>query len=33
MKVAPEVKAKDVKDYKIVGTSQKRIELPAKAHR
>ena len=30
MKVAPEVKAKDVKDYKIVGTSQKRIELPAK---
>ena len=30
MKVAPEVKAKNVKDYKIVGTSQKRIELPAK---
>jgi nicotinate dehydrogenase subunit B len=30
MKVAPEVKAKDVKDYKVVGTSQKRIELPAK---
>jgi CO/xanthine dehydrogenase Mo-binding subunit len=30
MKVAPEVKAKDVKDYKIVGTSQKRIELPPK---
>ena len=30
MKVAPEVKPKDVKDYKIVGTSQKRIELPAK---
>jgi nicotinate dehydrogenase subunit B len=30
MKVAPEVRAKDVKDYKIVGTSQKRIELPPK---
>src|SRR4029077_7923635 len=30
MKVAPEVKAKPVKDYKIVGTSQKRIELPPK---
>jgi nicotinate dehydrogenase subunit B len=30
MKVAPEVKTKDVKDYKIVGTSQKRIELPSK---
>lgn len=30
MKVAPEVRAKDVKDYKIVGTSQKRIDLPAK---
>ena len=30
MKVAPEVRAKDVKDYKIVGTSQKRIELPSK---
>ena len=30
MKVAPEVKAKDVKDYKVVGTSQKRIELPPK---
>src|ERR1043166_4061463 len=30
MKVAPEGKAKDVKDYKIVGTSQKRIELPPK---
>src|SRR6266850_1783486 len=30
MKVAPEIKAKDVKDYKVVGTSQKRIELPAK---
>ena len=30
MKVAPEVRAKDVKDYKVVGTSQKRIDLPAK---
>ncbi len=30
MKVAPEVKAKNFKDYKIVGTSQKRIELPPK---
>ena len=30
MKVAPEARAKDVKDYKIVGTSQKRIELPPK---
>ena len=30
MKVAPEVRAKDVKDYTIVGTSQKRIELPPK---
>ncbi|MGH7875924.1 MAG: xanthine dehydrogenase family protein molybdopterin-binding subunit, partial [Candidatus Binatia bacterium] len=30
MKVAPEVRAKDVKDYKVVGTSQKRIELPPK---
>jgi nicotinate dehydrogenase subunit B len=30
MKVAPEARVKDVKDYKIVGTSQKRIELPAK---
>jgi len=30
MKVAPEVKAKNFKDYKIVGTSQKRMELPPK---
>jgi nicotinate dehydrogenase subunit B len=30
MKVAPEVRAKDVKDYRIVGTSQKRIDLPPK---
>lgn len=30
MKVAPEVRAKNVKDYKVVGTSQKRIELPPK---
>ena len=30
MKVAPEVRAKDVKDYKIVGTSKKRIDLPPK---
>ena len=30
MKVAPEVSAKDVKDHKVVGTSQKRIDLPAK---
>jgi len=30
MKVAPEVQAKNFKDYKIVGTSQKRIELPPK---
>ena len=30
MKVAPEIRAKDVKDYKVVGTSQKRIDLPAK---
>jgi CO/xanthine dehydrogenase Mo-binding subunit len=30
MKVAPEVKAKDPKQYKIVGQSIRRIELPAK---
>ena len=30
MKVAPEVRAKNVKDYKIVGTSQKRLDLPPK---
>jgi CO/xanthine dehydrogenase Mo-binding subunit len=30
MKVAPEVRAKDVKDHKIVGTSQRRIDLPPK---
>jgi nicotinate dehydrogenase subunit B len=30
MKVAPEVKAKDPKHYKIVGQSVKRVELPAK---
>jgi CO/xanthine dehydrogenase Mo-binding subunit len=30
MKVAPEVRAKDVKDHKIVGSSQKRIDLPPK---
>ena len=30
MKVAPEAKAKDLKDYKIVGTSAHRVELPAK---
>ena len=30
MKVAPEVKAKDPKNYKIVGQSVKRFELPAK---
>jgi CO/xanthine dehydrogenase Mo-binding subunit len=30
MKVAPEVQAKNFKDYKVVGTSQKRIELPSK---
>src|SRR6266581_2475464 len=30
MKVAPEVRAKDVKEYKLVGTSQKRLELPPK---
>ena len=30
MKVAPEVKAKDPKQYKVVGQSVKRFELPAK---
>jgi CO/xanthine dehydrogenase Mo-binding subunit len=30
MKVAPETKAKDPKDYKIVGTSEPRVELPPK---
>ena len=30
MKVAPEVKAKDPQQYKIVGQSVKRVELPAK---
>src|SRR5688572_24207645 len=30
MKVAPEVKAKDPKQYKIVGQSIQRVELPAK---
>jgi len=30
MKVAPEVKAKNPKDYKIVGRSIRRVELPAK---
>ncbi|MGN6734708.1 MAG: molybdopterin cofactor-binding domain-containing protein, partial [Candidatus Binatia bacterium] len=30
MKVAPDLRAKNFKDYKIVGTSQKRVELPAK---
>ena len=30
MKVAPEIKAKDPKDYKIVGTSVPRVELPPK---
>jgi CO/xanthine dehydrogenase Mo-binding subunit len=30
MKVAPEVKAKNPQDYKIVGKSIKRVELPAK---
>ncbi|MGH7831688.1 MAG: molybdopterin cofactor-binding domain-containing protein, partial [Candidatus Binatia bacterium] len=30
MRVAPEVKAKDPKDYKVVGQSVKRMELPGK---
>src|SRR5215470_5003424 len=30
MKVAPELKAKAVKDYKLVGTSVPRVELPSK---
>ena len=30
MKVAPETKAKDPKDYKIVGNSEPRVELPPK---
>ena len=30
MKVAPEVKAKDPKQYKVVGQSVQRVELPAK---
>ena len=30
MKVAPEVRAKDPKEYKIVGTSARRLELPTK---
>jgi CO/xanthine dehydrogenase Mo-binding subunit len=30
MKVAPEARAKNVKDYKIVGTSPKRFDLPPK---
>ena len=33
MKVAPEVRAKNVKDYKIVGTSQKRHRSATQAHR
>jgi nicotinate dehydrogenase subunit B len=30
MKVAPEIRAKDFKEYKVVGTSQKRLDLPPK---
>ena len=30
MKVAPDARAKNFKDYKVVGTSQKRLELPPK---
>ena len=30
MKVAPEVRAKDPKEYKVVGTSVARVDLPAK---
>src|SRR6516162_1508730 len=30
MKVAPDARAKNFKDYKVVGTSQKRVELPPK---
>ena len=30
MKVAPDVRAKNFHDYKVVGTSQKRVELPTK---
>jgi nicotinate dehydrogenase subunit B len=30
MKVAPDARAKNFKDYRVVGTSQKRVELPPK---
>ena len=30
MKVAPEIRAKNFKEYKVVGTSQKRLDLPPK---
>ena len=30
MKVAPEIKAKDPRQYRIVGKSVRRVELPAK---